>query len=195
MATALSGQTAEATIVSPVDDDDIAVVGQVIERHQQHLRRRRILWEDFCRRGYHLAWVTFDFHKDWTAISSGSYVQDVGFGFTMSVHCHAPNSDQACLPRIYDSSALENPTGRILKGPSLGNILVIQDTESMEPHENEMGGVIMFEFDAPSDVYSLQLVGSKAELLFYSTDGRLEVAKPMPNNSDKEERLFSSPGV
>lgn len=133
--------------------------------------------EDFCKPGFHLAWVTFDFTRNWTPIAAGSYVTDIGFGFTLSVDGEEDGGEQG--PRIYDSNAAGglDPDLEVNRG----NLLIVQQAGSTEPNDSRSGGTIILDFENPTDVYSIQLVDTEEQTkIRVFSDSSRTVHKPAP---------------
>jgi hypothetical protein len=131
----------------------------------------------FCNEGFQLAWVTFDMRKDWTPILPGEYLKDIGFGFTMSVTPWGAGEEDAAGPRVYDSSSVGGHDPDLELG--LGNLLIIQQGDSVEPNDNMHGGVMHFFFDRPTDIYSIQLVDfEESNKIFFVSQGKRTQKKP-----------------
>ena len=129
----------------------------------------------FCEPGFNLAWVTFDFNKNWTPIEHGDFVTDIGFGFT--VKAFAGEGGVSGSPRIYDSDIVGGLDPDLEQ--KIGNLVIIQEFNSVEPDDNMFGGTLVFDFDTPTDVYSLQLVDTeeKSKVRVFA-EGNKDVIEP-----------------
>jgi len=148
----------------------------------------------FCQPGYQLAWVTFDFNKNWTPINAGDYVTDIGFGFTITAR---PSEDGVTGggPRIYDSNAVGglDPDLEV----KLGNLLIVQQADSEEPNDNRKGGSIVFHFEEATDIYSVQLVDTEetTRVITFSEAGRVsEEAETVPDGG-VQDFLVNKKGI
>jgi len=133
---------------------------------------------EFCNEGYALAWVSFDYRSDCTPILGGEVLEDIGFGFTMSI-LPGEGAVEGIGPTVYDTD-LEGGNDEDLE-VKVGNALIIQEQEAEGPDDNAFGGEFIFDFDEPTDVYSIQLVDieTKTRLTFRSNGDRA-VFRPEP---------------
>lgn len=133
-----------------------------------------------------------DFMKlDFSGLSKGTTVSNQFDGVTISAQKSGDGAGSPNDAMIFDSN---HPTGgdHDLEYDGLGNILIIsEDNDASDPDDNAGGGVITFDFDAPSDLQNIRLLDIEengGSIKLFDADGNLikTVAIPAAGNNSNQ---------
>lgn len=133
-----------------------------------------------------------DFLKlDFSGLSKGTTVSNQFDGVTITAQKSGDGAGSPNDAMIFDSN---NPTGGDydLGYNGLGNILIIsEDNDASDPDDNAGGGVITFDFDAPSDLQNIRLLDIEengGSIKLFDADGNLikTVAIPAAGNNSNQ---------
>ncbi|MDD9717145.1 SdrD B-like domain-containing protein [Dinoroseobacter sp. PD6] len=135
-----------------------------------------------------------DFLKlDFSGLTRGTTVSNQFEGVTITAQKAGDGAGSPNDAMIFDSN---NPTGgdHDLGYNGLGNILIIsEDNDASDPDDNAHGGVITFDFDAPSDLQNIRLLDieeSGGTIKLFDADGTLIKTVGIPAAGDNSNQLI-----
>lgn len=135
-----------------------------------------------------------------TTLVSGDVVDDQFAGVAISAQRAGDSDSSENDAMIFDSN---NPTGgdHDLEYEDQGNILIIsEDNDSGDADDNARGGTITFDFDAPTDVVSVNLLdieerGGTIDLLDDNGDVIDSIDIPTTGDGGSQELSINTDGV
>ncbi len=139
---------------------------------------------------------------DFNGLSAGDVPTNVDDVVTISVQRFTNRHDDTGVTGEAMAFDTEAPTGgdADLGYNGQGNVLIIsEDGDSNDPDDNWAGGIITFDFAAPSDVFDLKVIDTEegGSVSLFDADGGLIKTVDLPNlgNAEVAQVLIDASGV
>ncbi len=139
---------------------------------------------------------------DFNGFSAGDVLTNVDDVVTISVQRFTNRHDDTGVTGEAMAFDTEAPTGGDgdLGYNGQGNVLIIsEDGDSNDPDDNWAGGIVTFDFAAPSDVFDLKVIDTEegGSVSLFDADGGLIKTVDLPNlgNAEVAQVLLDASGV